>query len=85
MYMMVRTFIPVDVDMCIVECGHGSKSHVEEMISHVFNTCSIQEVSSLKVQRQQGFLNLMSDVAQKVWFSCNRVCTGPHEVAFGHA
>jgi len=68
MYMMVRTFIPVDVDMCIVECGHGSKSHVEEMISHVFNTCSIQEVSSLKVQRQQGFLNLMSDVVKKFGF-----------------
>lgn len=64
-YMMVRNFIPSDTDMNISETGHGNVAHFRDMIQAVKSDV----FASVPNQRQEGFLNLLSDVIKKLGFS----------------
>lgn len=61
-YMMVRCFVPESIDMHIVNCGHHSREHIKLMIE----AAHPQDISGTATQRQEGFLNLMSDVVKKL-------------------
>jgi len=67
-YMMVRSFIPKNVNMNLSETGHGSNSHVRNMITQVQECTSTEQVASIPMQRQEGFLNLLSEVVKKLGF-----------------
>lgn len=63
-YMMVRSFIPPDIDMQLVDCGHQCREHITIMIQKA----TPKDLYGTNVQRQGGFLNLMSDVIKKLGF-----------------
>lgn len=67
-YMMVRSFIPKNVNMNLSETGHGSNSQIRKMITQVQECVSIEQVASIPMQRQEGFLNLLSEVVKKLGF-----------------
>jgi U3 small nucleolar RNA-associated protein 20 len=67
-YMMVRSFIPKDVNMHLSDMGHGNISHFRTMIAQVQEYTSVEQVASVPSQRQEGFLNLLSEVVKKLGF-----------------
>jgi len=67
-YTMVRPFVPSTVDMDLSDIGHGNKSHIKSMIKEVYTMASMKEVSTIPSQRQEGLLNLLSEVIKKFGF-----------------
>lgn len=67
-YMMIRSFIPKNVNMNVSDIGHGSNTHIRDMIAHVQEHTSVEQVASVPSQRQEGLLNLLSEVVKKLGF-----------------
>ena len=67
-YIMIRPFVPRSVDMDLSTIGHGDKVHIKDVIKQVHSIASKQEVSLIPSQRQEGLLNLLSDVVKKLGF-----------------
>jgi len=65
-YMMVRAFIPCDVSMKVegVQVNKESLNRLIESSERI----TAEELANIPVKRQQGFLNLLSDVITQIGF-----------------
>jgi U3 small nucleolar RNA-associated protein 20 len=68
-YMMVRPFIPVSVDMNITGFTYENwNNHIRNMIQQVLLLTSVEEIACVPSQRLEGFLNLLQEVIKKLGF-----------------
>ena len=66
-YMMVRAFIPRDVDLKAQGGGQMDGKHLARLIEAAENITS-EELTRIPIKRQEGFLNLLSDVITQIGF-----------------
>ncbi|KAL9183708.1 hypothetical protein ACHAXT_004564 [Thalassiosira profunda] len=65
-YMMVRAFVPRDIDMR----NEGVQTEKDDLVRmiHASERISQEELAAVPVKRQEGFLNLLSDVITQIGF-----------------
>ena len=68
MYMMVRAYIPKEVNMMLGETGHENAIHIRNMIHLTENISEHEFYFHTQIQRHEGFLNLIGDVIKQVGY-----------------